>query len=79
MTAQWRPSADLDKLLDGLEAEILGASDEEVRAALREAGRVEKAFAHEIRALLRAEASGLADDASARAGAAPAGLRPRRH
>lgn len=52
------PSA-LAALLDTLEADLLGASSEEVQAALRETGRARESAVLELRSLLRdAEADG---------------------
>ena len=39
MTARWDATAAITALLDALEAELLGASKEEMHAALRETGR----------------------------------------
>jgi hypothetical protein len=43
----------LAALLDALEADLLGASPEEVHAALRETGRARESAVGEIRSLLR--------------------------
>lgn len=59
MTSHWNTAAALAALLDALEADLLGASPEEVQAALRETGRAREGAAQEVRALLRdAEADG---------------------
>ncbi len=47
-----RPPLALDALLDALEAEILAASDAEIRTALRETGRLPSAAAQEVRTVL---------------------------
>ncbi len=47
-----RPTLPLDALLDALEADILAASDAEIRAALRETGRLPSAAAQEVRTVL---------------------------
>ena len=51
MTARWAASS-LHALLDALEADLLGAPPEEVRAALRETGRARES-AVRVRSLLR--------------------------
>ena len=48
-----RPAAALARLLDALEADILDAPAEDIRAALRETGRAREGALHEIRSLLR--------------------------
>lgn len=59
MTTRWNGASALAALLDALEADLLGASPEEVQAALRETGRARESAVHELRALLRdAEADG---------------------
>ncbi len=59
MTSHWDAPSALAALLDALEADLLGASPEEVQAALRETGRAREGAAQEVRALLRdAEADG---------------------
>lgn len=52
MTAHRDPAAQLAALLDGLEAELLAAPDEEVEAALRETGRARAVALREARAPL---------------------------
>ena len=59
MTARWTAASALAALLDALEADLLGASPEQVQAGLRETGRAQEGAAQEVRALLRdAEADG---------------------
>ena len=59
MTARWNAASTLAVLLDALEADLLGAPQEDVQAALRETGRAREGAAQEVRALLRdAEADG---------------------
>jgi hypothetical protein len=59
MTARWDIPSALAGLLDALESDLLGASAEEVRAALSETGRAKESAVHELRSLLRdAEADG---------------------
>jgi hypothetical protein len=53
MTARWDTPAALTALLDALEADLLGASKEDVQAALRETGRAKEGAVREIRSLLR--------------------------
>ena len=53
MTSRWNAASALAALLDALEADLLGASPEEVQAALRETGRAREGAVHELRALLR--------------------------
>jgi hypothetical protein len=59
MIPRWNHASALAALLDALEADLLGASPEEMRAALRETGRARESAVGEIRSLLRdAEAEG---------------------
>jgi hypothetical protein len=54
MTAR-TPSGDLAALLDALEAEVLAATDEDLRAALAEAGRLGEAALRQVSQLLAAD------------------------
>ena len=59
MTGPWDTPSWLTELLDALESDLLGASAEEVRAALSETGRAQESAVRELRSLLHdAEAEG---------------------
>lgn len=66
---RWRPDLDLDRLLDALEAEILAATDQEIRLAFFEAGCSIAATAGEVRKAI-ADTSRAIDQSLARARAA---------
>jgi len=54
MTAR-HPTADLDVLLDALEAEILAASDDDIQAAQAATGRLREAALREVTSVLTGE------------------------
>ena len=64
MTRTGNPHSGLTALLDAFEAELLAAPADEVRDALREAGRAGNVACQEVRALLN-EATAASEDGSA--------------
>ena len=64
MTRTGNPHSRLTAVLDALEAELLAAPADEVRNALREAGRAGNVACQEVRALLN-EAIAASEDGSA--------------
>ena len=64
MTRTGNPHSRLTALLDALEAELLAAPADEVRDALREAGRAGNVACQEVRALLN-EAIAASEEGSA--------------